>query len=391
MRFTSAALILCLALVAPVAASAQPAPPAALPTAEKEKVFPTTPRARADGKRWRLGYFESGDYSEYPRTMKVLVEGMEQLGWVQMPTIPEGLDGHATWTFIARNARSETIEFVEDAYWQPGNFDPVKRPEVRQAITERLTTKQDIDLIIAMGTWAGQDMATLGAPVPTIVGSTSDAVGAKIVRSAEDSGFDNLHARVQPERYQRQIRLFHEIVPFKTLGLVYENSPEGRTYAAVDAATQVATELGFAIRSCDARSNGIDLELAKHNVQECYREVSAESDAVYVTVHRGLTPDNVGTVADILREAKVPSFAMLGSEEVKKGLLMSLAQADYSYVGLFYAENIARIFNGAQPRSLSQIWIDPAKIALNIETARIIGFDPPVDILLAADEVYEAR
>jgi len=96
-------------------------------------------------------------------------------------------------------------------------------------------------------------------------------------------------------------------------------------------------------------------------------------------------------VADILREAKVPSFAMLGSEEVKKGLLMSLAQADYSYVGLFYAENIARIFNGAQPRSLSQIWIDPAKIALNIETARIIGFDPPVDILLAADEVYEAR
>jgi ABC-type uncharacterized transport system substrate-binding protein len=70
---------------------------------------------------------------------------------------------------------------------------------------------------------------------------------------------------------------------------------------------------------------------------------------------------------------------------------MSLAQADYSYVGLFYAETIARIFNGARPRQLNQVWIDPAKIALNLETARIIGFDPPVDILLAADEVYEQR
>ena len=52
---------------------------------------------------------------------------------------------------------------------------------------------------------------------------------------------------------------------------------------------------------------------------------------------------------------------------------------------------MARIFNGAKARELSQVWIDPAKIALNLQTARIIGFDPPVDILLAADEVYEAR
>jgi hypothetical protein len=80
---------------------------------------------------------------------------------------------------------------------------------------------------------------------------------------------------------------------------------------------------------------------------------------------------------------------MLGSEEVKAGLLMSLAEAKKSYLGLFHAEVIARIFNGAKPRQLNQIWADPAKIALNLETTRQIGFDPPVDILLAADEVYE--
>ncbi|ARP81988.1 hypothetical protein CAL12_14985 [Bordetella genomosp. 8] len=369
-----------------------PSPAAATPSAKAAaQVFPTTLKPRADGRKWRLGYFESGDYSEYPRTLRVIVAGLQQLGWMTVPAIPEGLSGHQIWQFLADHARSDVLEFVPDAWWQPGNFDASKRPAVRQAIQDRLRQRGDIDLIIAMGTLAGQDMATLGAPVPTVVASTSDAVGAHIVKSAQDSGLDNLHARVQPERYQRQVRLFHDIVPFKTLGLVYDDSPEGRTYAAVDAVEQVARELHFTVRGCNARANGIPQEEATRNALACYREVAPQVDAVYVTVHRGITPDSVADVARILRQAKVPSFSMLGSEEVRKGILMSLAQADYSYVGLFYAETIARIFNGARPRQLNQIWIDPAKIALNLETARIIGFDPPVDILLAADEVYEGR
>ncbi|MOA55770.1 hypothetical protein D3C78_1796170 [compost metagenome] len=70
---------------------------------------------------------------------------------------------------------------------------------------------------------------------------------------------------------------------------------------------------------------------------------------------------------------------------------MSLTQADYSYVGRFHAETIARIFNGARPRLLTQIWVDPVKIALNLATARQIGFDPTLDMLLGADEIYETR
>jgi ABC-type uncharacterized transport system substrate-binding protein len=394
MKRLSCVLLMMCALSLAGGARAQtpgPAEPAAAAAPGPAKVFPVTPRPRADGKKWRLGYFESGDYSEYPRTLRVIVAGLQQLGWVSVPAIPEGLTGRQIWQFLADNARSDTLQFVADAYWQPGNFDASKRPAVRQAIMDRIRQRHDIDLIIAMGTLAGQDMAALGAPVPTVVASTSDAVGAHIVKSAQDSGLDNLHARVQPERYQRQVRLFHDIVPFKTLGLVYDDSPEGRTYAAVDAVEQVAREQHFTVRGCDARANGVSQEEATHNAIDCYRRIAPQVDAVYVTVHRGITPDSIEDVVKILRDAKVPSFSMLGSEEVKKGILMSLAQADYSYVGLFYAETIARIFNGAKPRQLNQVWIDPAKIALNLETARIIGFDPPVDILLAADEVYEAH
>ncbi|MFY0478498.1 ABC transporter substrate-binding protein [Achromobacter marplatensis] len=365
--------------------------PPADPSPPKTALFSTHPSAKSDGTKWRLGYYESGDYEDYPRILREIVGGLGKLGWLDSSEIPSGLSGKETWEFLARNARSESLEFVSDAYWKPGNFDAAQRPAVMEQVKARLSRRDDIDLIIAMGTWAGQDMAALGTPVPTVVASTSDAVGARIVSSAVDSGQDNLHARVQPERYQRQLRLFHETVGFKTLGVVYEDSPAGRTYAAVDAVAQVAQEKGFSVKKCDTGSSGADVRDATRSALRCYEELKTKVDAMYVTVHRGLTPHAVEELAASLRHAKIPSFAMLGAQEVRAGLLMSLTQADYSYVGRFHAETIARIFNGARPRQLTQIWVDPAKIALNLGTARQIGFDPSLDMLLAADEIYETR
>lgn len=353
--------------------------------------FPTTPVAPGHGGKWRLGYVESGDYGEYPMTLAEIIDGLEILGWLQYTAPrPDDLSGPELWVWVSQNTRSDWLEFVPNAIWRPGNFDAEQREPMRNAIMNRLQDEQDIDLIIAMGTWAGQDMRRLGPPVPTIVGSVSDALGSGISDTLEDSGRDNLHARIEPERYQRQLRLFHEIVGFESLGLVYEDSEAGRTYGAVGAAEQVAKELNFRLEHCHAPSSSIPQEQAIDNAVNCYAELAKRHvGAVYVTSHQGVTPESVRQIADMLAQARIPSFAMAGSREVRAGLLMSIAQADLSHVGLFHAETIARVLNGAQPRELSQLWVDPPKIALNLSTARRIGFDPPVDILLAADEVYE--
>lgn len=350
----------------------------------------TTPTTRPDGKKWRLGYLGSGDYAEYPRTLRAIVAGLTQLGWLSTPELPADLNSEQLWAALAEHTTSDYLEFVRNAWWQPGHFDAEQRLKIRNAVMTRLSAAQDIDLIIAMGTSAGQDMVALNAPVPTIVAAASDAVGANIVDSAEDSGLDNVLARVQPEHYQQQVRLFHDIVSFKRLGLVYENTPEGKTYGAVDAAQQVGQELGFDVVACHAPSTGLTREQASSNILDCYRRLAPDIDAAYVTLHMGTEDTTTRRIAQILRQAHVPSFSMLGSEYVAQGILLSLAHADYSYVGLFYAESIARIFNGAQARQLNQIWIDPPKLAINLYTARLIGFDPPVDVLLAADEVFES-
>ncbi len=359
---------------------------------DSQEPVPVTPQAKQDGSRWRLGYVGSGVFSEYPLTLRAMVDGLVQLGWMELDEpMPKDLEADVLWRWLAKHTHSDYLTFVADATWRPGNFDSDKRAPMRKSIQTRLDDENDVDLIIAMGTWAGQDMRELGPPVPTIVASTSDAQSAGIVDSIQDSGRDNLHARIEPQRYQRQVRLFHDIVPFQSLGIVYDDTETGRVYAAVDDIDQVSSELDFDVVACHATASDSTPEQTAEDTIACYQELADKQvDAVYVTFHSGVTKESIKPIARILRKASIPSFSMAGAGEVEAGILFSMATANVSYVGLFHAEAIARVFNGALPRNLDQVWVDPAKIALNLGTARIIGFDPPIDILLAADEVYES-
>ena len=352
--------------------------------------YPTTPENNK-GKKWRIGYLEGGRYINYPINLRELAAGFMELGWMEKGDIPEPDETHDArkiWTWLARNGKSDYIQFVEDAFWS-SNFDQSLRAKTKKDVLERLNSKRDIDFMIAMGTWAGQDLANNQHSVPTMVMSTSDPIQSKIIKSAEDSGFDHIHAKVDPTRYIRQVRLFHEIIGFKKMGIAYENSVDGRTYSAIADVEKVAKEKGFEVIKCEAPFSGVERKVATAEMIKCYAALSPKVDAIYVTVHRGVYPEVMPEILAPLFKHKIPSFSQRGPVEVKHGVLLSIARADFSEVGRWHAVVAAKIFNGAKPRDLNQIFEDPKKIALNIKTALLIGYDPPVDVLGAADEIYE--
>ncbi|MCA1945566.1 MAG: ABC transporter substrate-binding protein [Desulfovibrio sp.] len=351
-----------------------------------------TPQKKPDGTRFRIGYFEGGPYAHYPATLKATVQGLVDLGWCQpldFPPVTDPEDARAVWAFLATNARSEYIEFVADAFFGGDWNEKTPRETIKQQVLGRLTQKKDIDLMFAMGTWAGQDLANNAHTTPTLVMSASDPIGAKIIPSVDDSGLDHLNARVDPTRYQRQVRLFHDIIGFKKLGVVYENTVAGRSYAALDDVTLVAQERGIELVTCTAELEAVNTGQASRNLRDCHERLAAAVDAVYLTENAGMQLHRLPMVLEPLNKARIPTFSQAGSEEVRHGVLLSIAQAGFRYVGEFHARTIAQVLRGATPRSLPQRFEEPPKIAINLKVAEVVGFDPPVDILMAADEIYE--
>jgi len=349
------------------------------------------PVAKAGGGKWRVGYYEGGAYNDYVPVTKAALSRLASLGWIPgdaMDCVNKATDSAGIWTCLSEHP-GQYIEFPKDAYWS-ADWKDDRRKANKEDFINRAKTRRDLDLVFALGTWAGQDLANNEHDTPIVVCSTSNAISSGIIKSAEDSGFDHVHARVDPTRYARQVRLFHEIVGFKRLGVVFENSVEGRSYAGMDQIEPLAKELGFTLVTCEAPFAGVSLKEAEDAVMACDEELAQKTDAVYVTIHRGVNRQSIKKLLAPFFERKIPTFAMGTLYEVNAGALMSMAQPDFTYAGDFYGDVAARILNGERPRDISQILPDPQDLRVNLETARLIGFHIPVDVLSDAEEILDA-
>jgi ABC-type uncharacterized transport system substrate-binding protein len=353
----------------------------------KEIVAPTTNK----GKKYRIGYLEGGPYQEYQTVLKALVDSLVEFGWIEKRSYPQALDEQETWTlwsWLATEAPSDYLDFVTDGYWSAG-WDEKVRERNKQVIIDRLNEKNDIDLMLAFGTKAGLDMANDLHSTPTLVVSSSDAIRAGIVKSAEDSGLDHIHAKVDPRRFERQIRLFHEIVRFKKLGIAYENTPTGRTYAALEDVRKAAADLDFEVFECHTLDEVKSIRESEESVVACCQRLAPQVDAFYITMQNGVNVKSLPRILDPLAKHRVVTFSQSSTKEVKYGATMSLAAENYQSLGRFHAKTMVNILNGTKPRDLPQVFENTQQIAINLEAAKRIRFRIPLDVLAGAQEIYE--
>lgn len=357
--------------------------------AAESALFATAPVKNGD-QRWRIAYYEGGPYIDYQKILTETIRGLMQLGWIEKATIPaqEGEQTEQLWHWLTTEARSDYIEFVKDGHYSAG-WDDQLREETAGAVIQRLQQNDDIDLMIAMGTWAGKDLANDQQSTPTMVLSASNPISAGIIKSVDDSGFAHLHASVDPGRHDRQIRIFYDVVGFRKLGVAYEDSVNGRSYAAMDELMKLSKKKGFELVGCHTKSDISDIAIAEESVKDCFNRLVEQVDAIYVTQQGGVNSNSIPELVAIANQHRIPTFSQSGSDEVKLGFLLSLSQAGFRYVGEFHAETFARVFNGAEPGQLEQLFEEPPKLAVNLKTAELVEFDPPLLLLGATDEIYK--
>ncbi len=345
-----------------------------------------TPVLKNGNEKYRIALIRSGGYWQYAANFRNILKGLKDYGWLTDFAFPKkGAENiPAMLQAMAGIGYSDYIIFDPNLYFD-FKFNETNMEDPR--FNEIIGDKTGADLIISFGTRASKIISRAESlAVPVVAVQISDPLRAGVIRSCENSGNELLTARCDLEKYVRQIRVFHNVVGFSKLGMIYEDTETGRAIAALDHVNALAKEEKFSIvKDTQAVANGPE---AAEQYLEAVKRIVPKIDALYMTIHGGLTIERMPKIMEEINRYRIPTFAMEGPQFVKHGALLSISSQEQRATGEYNAAKIVRILKGEKPGRLDQKFSITPMIAINLKEAKLIGYDPPVDILAATDEVY---
>lgn len=347
------------------------------------------PLKNSPSPKWRIAYVEGGPYSEYQYTLMAILKGLIQqniIKKVSLPPVDSFNDSKGLWDWAVQNAKSDIIEFIPDGFYS-ANWSSEDRLTQKATVLKRIKEKNDIDMLLAFGTFGGSDFATDEHDVPTFVLSVTDYVEAKIIVSPKDSGRDHVHASVETGRYERQLATFYDVFHFKKLGVPFDDSEDGKATIALTQLETAAKKLGFELELCgfntlESKDKVVD------NLISCLDDLGKRTDAIYMTMNTAMQRDRMTDILEPIINAGLPTFSQLGVDETELGVLMSLSQPSFDNEGLNTVKAMIETINGKLPRECEQEYSGPLGLAINLKMAMLIGWNPPFEILAAVDNIF---
>lgn len=259
--------------------------------------------------------------------------------------------------------------------------------DARMDAEARALLSSDADIIIAAGTSAAKALLRVGGEGKPVLGiALADPVAAGLMTENGEPLSPLFTAEVFPGRWRSMYRVFHDVIGFHKLGIMYPKGSEGRVYAAVDDAYLEAAAHGFSIVEAVIPDENTDS--CRAGIEELHRK-GADSFFISPLVCFDWSSNDPSELLNLLHGYHMPTFARDGSLFVQGGALMGFSTWDFTPSAKRMAETVERICQGTSPAAIRMVVSPEPRIVLNLQTADELGIVFPFDVLLDADEIYE--
>lgn len=134
-----------------------------------------------------------------------------------------------------------------------------------------------------------------------------------------------LSANLQQDEYKKLLLdLAHETLNFKSLGVIYEDTDDGRKIADYDLISQVAREKSFSIKSCKIQFSKLDKAAMKKELTACYERLPLNADALYLPTHDRINNDQSRKSTTGLNFLKIPVIAIEQGKQINPAVTLDL-------------------------------------------------------------------
>jgi putative ABC transport system substrate-binding protein len=308
---------------------------------------PAVIRAQTHPNPRRIGYLSTTTRAADNALIAALIDGLRERGWVE-----------------GTNVR---VEYR----WSSG--DVRRLPELARDLL-----RNDVELIVVVGTSAANAARQSTRTVPIVFGTISDPVGSGIVVSlGRPGGNATGRANMLHAISAKLVELLREAFPGARRVAILWNPENEAKKIEFEESSAAAKALGMHVRSVEVRT--------PHELNEGFAAIVRDGpDALLVFIDS----------TTLSRKAAIVAFAAMHRlpaiyqwrDFVRAGGLMSYgpnAEHEWREVARF----VDRILRGATPAEMPVEQPTKFELAINLLTARALGIKVPQSLLLRADEV----
>ena len=237
-----------------------------------------------------------------------------------------------------------------------------------------------VDMIVAISTTAARAAKRATAVVPIVFAVGEDPVALGLVDSIAATGgrltgFHYLTIDLTPKR----LEILREIVPKLRRVVTFYDPRNPTSVLGLAAAREAAGKLGIDVAAQQVTS--------PQEIRDRLRTLSAVEAEAFFFVPGALITSHAALIVEAANAIRLPTMALeIGL--VRAGALASYG-LDFRESGRAPARYVTRILAGSLPRDLPVERLNQPGLAINLQTAKVVGLEIPPLLLTRADEVIE--
>ena len=336
---------------------------------------------RVERKDVKIGCIIAEEYGPFSDQLSAAAEGLSQQGWLKEYQPPDQTsDAQSIWNEICDLQQMDNARFVKESFY---NMSLMEEKEIE----DTFFGETDADLMLVFGTAAGVWLTENAEKISFdyMVYASADPISGGIVKSETERFNDRSFAHVDPGRIGRQTELAYEIMPFDSIGVVYEDSEAAYSYSGIAQLEALSKKNGFTIHSLhvdDPKDENDYQEL-----KEAYHRLIPDIDVLYITT--GMIEDEkLPWLLEEVHEAGIITVAETSESQVEYGAMMHITLSDAQEEGRFLAQTLKEYVDGTPIDQLNQVFLISPHISLNLDTIRKVGAKIPMSVYLIADQIY---
>lgn len=356
----------------------------------------SAPPARAEDAPLRMGYCESDPYVEFDTQLYHLLLGMEEYGLIT--GVSERLSANMTaaqlWEIVCRlSAADWRVHFSPGVYVSliDAPYRTLDEDGLGEAIDEKIR-EDGVQLMLCMGTSAGQTIAALPSGTPFIDFVSADPVKSGVVAGAETSGMPGRWAHVDVDAFERTLQVMQDVFAPGTVGVVYAGNADAYIYSGADVLDEFCDERGIIVHRRHVEDEfgetEDDYRAYVEQMRQAHEALAKEQIDVYILTTSLLDAEDFAYALEPLLEYAIPVYSINSSFDVECGALMAAEASDFPNIGRFGADTLSRYLGGEPLDTLPQIYQTAPFLVINYDTARRIRYSPSFDMLLSATTIY---